>query len=100
MLWHFQNDHAFRMSAKGKMPWITYNGVDVSDTQFCIEYLNKEFSVDLNKDLSHVERSIALAFQKMAEEHLYWYETWDKTPTYQVSIIMMFLLIGGGGRHC
>ena len=63
------------MSSKGKTPWITYNGVDVADSQFCIEYLNKQFSVDLNKDLSSVERSTARAFQKMTEEHLYWYET-------------------------
>ncbi|KAI0222593.1 Failed axon connections-like [Lamellibrachia satsuma] len=68
----YQNEHAFEMSSKGKTPWITYNGVDVADTQFCIEYLNKQFSVDLNKDLSSVERSTARAFQKMTEEHLYW----------------------------
>ena len=69
----FQNVHGHEMSSKGKTPWITYNGVEVADSQFCIEYLNKELSVDLNKDLSPVERSTARAFQTMTEEHLYWY---------------------------
>ena len=27
------------MSPKGKCPWITVNGQDVYDSQFCIEYL-------------------------------------------------------------
>ena len=62
------------MSSKGKFPWITYNGVDVADSQYCIEYLNKEFNVDLNKDISTLERSIARAFQKMTEEHFFWYD--------------------------
>ena len=67
-----QNEHSYEMSSKGKTPWITYNGVDVADSQFCIEYLNEKFSVNLNKDLSAVDRSLARAFQKMTEENLYW----------------------------
>ena len=67
-----QNEHSYEMSSKWKTPWITYNGVDVAYSQFCIEYLNNKFSVDLNKDLSAVDRSVARAFQKMVEEELYW----------------------------
>ena len=51
---------------------MTYNGVDVADSQFCIDFLNKEFSVDLNKHLSAEQRAVALAFRKLIEEDLYW----------------------------
>ena len=67
-----QVDPVLQMSSKGKFPWITYNGVEVADSQFCIEYLNKEFSVDLNENLSSLERSTARAFQMLVEENLYW----------------------------
>ena len=60
------------MSAKQKIPWITYNGEDVADSQFCIEYLNEKFGVDLNAHLTEEEKAIARAFQKMTEENLYW----------------------------
>ena len=33
------------MSKKQKTPWITYNDDDVADSHFCIEYLNKNFSM-------------------------------------------------------
>ena len=61
-----------QMSSKGKTPWMTYNGVEVADSQFCIDYLNKKLGIDLNAHLTPVEKSIARAFQKMTEENLYW----------------------------
>ena len=57
-----------KRSKKGKFPWIEYNGEHVADSQFCIEYLNSKFSVDLNKNFSPRERGVARAFQKMIEE--------------------------------
>ena len=60
------------MSAKGKTPWMTYNGEDVADSQFCIEYLKDKLGISLDKHLSAEERAIARAFQKMVEENLYW----------------------------
>ena len=34
-------------SAKGKVPWIEYNGETVADSQFIIKYLNKKFGKGL-----------------------------------------------------
>lgn len=59
-------------SPKGKIPWITYNGVDVSDSQFCIEFLMKKLDKDLSSHLSPIERSIARAFLKLNEESARW----------------------------
>ena len=36
---------------------ITINGVDVADSQFCVEYLNNHFGIDMNKHLSKEEAS-------------------------------------------
>ena len=60
------------LSPKGKIPWITLNGEDISDSQFCIEFLMKKFDKDLSSHLSLVEKGIARAFLKMAEESMRW----------------------------
>lgn len=62
----------FGRSSKGKVPWITYNGIDVSDSQFCIEYLTKQCSKDLSDGLTKTEKSIGRAYLKLVEESLKW----------------------------
>ena len=41
LLFQFTEKGGF--SAKGKVPWIEYNGETVADSQFIIKYLNKKF---------------------------------------------------------
>ena len=60
------------MGPKGKVPWIEYNGIEMGDSQLIIEFLNKEFNVDLNKHLTAKERATAWAIQKWLEEFTYW----------------------------
>ena len=61
-----------RPSKKGKYTWIEYNGEEVADSEFCIEYLNKKFEIDLDKNFTPRETGAARAFQKMIEENTYW----------------------------
>ena len=69
----YQNDFTMLgRSAKGKVPWITLNEEDVSDSHFCIEFLAKKYNKDLSKDLQPVEKSMARALFKMTEESLFW----------------------------
>ncbi|XP_006812515.1 failed axon connections homolog [Saccoglossus kowalevskii] len=72
----YKSVHGRQLSPKGKTPWIEYNGQTLSDSGFIIEFLNKEFKVDLNTHLSPSDIAVARAFQKMAEEHLYWTVTY------------------------
>lgn len=60
------------MSSKGKVPWIELNGEAIADSQFCIEFLNKKFDVDLNAGVSPLDLATGVAFQRMAEDSLYW----------------------------
>lgn len=66
-----------KFGPKGKIPWIEYNGTTLGDSQFIIEFLGREFNVDLNSHLSARERATAWAIQKWLEEFTYWY--WNPT---------------------
>ena len=44
----------------------------MGDSQFIINYLNKEFNVDLNKHITPHEGAMAWAIQKWLEEFTYW----------------------------
>ena len=68
-----------KTSSKGKIPFIIYKGKEMTDSAFIIEFLNKEFKIDLNSGLSDTEKSVSLAFQRLCEENLYWnmvYHRW------------------------
>ena len=66
-----QCEFGFKRSSKGKIPWITYNGQDVADSQFCIDYLNQEFKVTLDHDLEPKEKAIAHALRITSESELF-----------------------------
>lgn len=59
------------MSSKGKIPWITLNGNNVADSQFCIEYLGEKLDKDLNSGIiNNLELAAARAFLKLVEGSL------------------------------
>ncbi|XP_064597671.1 failed axon connections homolog [Liolophura sinensis] len=68
----YQNVCGRTMSSKGKVPWIELNGQEIADSEFCIEFLNKKFDVDLNAGVSRVDLATGVAFQRLAEDSLYW----------------------------
>lgn len=73
----YVNDLDYTTSPKGKMPWISVVSekgeiANISDSQFCIEFLSKKFKINLNKNLSMRDEAIAHSLLKMCEESLYW----------------------------
>lgn len=66
------NDSGTNKSSKGKMTWIEYNGQEVADSEFCIQFINKTFNIDLDKNFSDEEIGAGRAIQRMVDEHLYW----------------------------
>ena len=68
----YKNDYSLTMSSKGKMPWIEYNGQSVSDSNFCIRFLTKEFGIDVDKHLSDTEKATAHCILTAIEENTYW----------------------------
>jgi hypothetical protein len=45
--------------SKGKTPWITFNGVEVADSQLAIEYLCRHLNINMNKHLNKEEVAIS-----------------------------------------
>ena len=68
----YQNEHGYEFSSKGKVPFITLNGEEIADSQFCIEFLSKKFNVNFTSNFSAAENGIARAFLKMTEESFFW----------------------------
>ena len=68
----YENDYGFKFSKKGKLPWIELNGQEIADSNFCIQFLKKEFQVDINSHLSATENAIAHSIRCMLEENTYW----------------------------
>lgn len=66
------------MGAKGKSPWITFNGVNMADSQLCIEHLSKELGIDIDGHLTTEERAQARAVRAVLEDHFYFLHAMDR----------------------
>ena len=56
------------MGAKGKTPWMTFNGTDMADSQMCIEHLcEKVEGADTERDLGEEQKAISRAARIMFE---------------------------------
>ena len=62
----------FRQAPKGKLPYIDDDGEPVADSTLIRWHLENKYRIDVDKGLSAEQRAIAWAFEKMAEDHLYW----------------------------
>ena len=58
-------------STKGKTPWMTFNGYDIADSQFCIEHLTKVLGKDLSAHLTNEQRAIEKGLQSILEDNFY-----------------------------
>jgi glutathione S-transferase len=57
---------------KGKMPYIVDGSRTVSDSSLVIDYLKASYGDPLDNWLTAEQRAMALALQRLLEEHLYW----------------------------
>jgi hypothetical protein len=66
---------------RGKVPFITVNGVKVADSDLIIGFLKTSFP-DPDADLSDHQRTVGRLVQRTLEDHLYWialiYEFYDQ----------------------
>jgi len=63
---------SFGKAPKGKLPYIEDDGARIADSTFIRWHLEKKYQVDFDRGLTADERATAWAFEKMAEDHLYW----------------------------
>jgi glutathione S-transferase len=72
-------------SPKGKLPFIIDGDKTIADSEFIIDYLQKNYHVDLDKHLSAEEKSMGYLFGKTLDESLYWcivYSRWIREETW------------------
>lgn len=62
----------FNKAPKGKLPYVDDDGQKVADSTFIRRHLESKYGIDFDQGLSAEQRAIAWAFEKMAEDHLYW----------------------------
>ena len=62
----------FAKAPKGKIPYIEDDGVVVPDSTFIRWHLEKTYRIDFDQGLDASQRATAWAFEKMAEDQLYW----------------------------
>ncbi|WP_299488513.1 glutathione S-transferase family protein [Acaryochloris sp. IP29b_bin.137] len=68
-----------RKAPKGKLPYIKDNGKIIADSNLIIDYLKATYGDPLDGHLSPMDAAVALAFQRLIEENLYWalvYSRW------------------------
>jgi len=91
----YENDFKYPSSPKGKTPWITVNGKDVSDSQLAIEYLEKELEKSLNDHLTPEHAAVARAFQVTLDDRFAWCVAIDRLVYGQGKVIMKILDLPG-----
>jgi glutathione S-transferase len=61
-----------RGAPKGKLPYIEDDGERIADSTFIRWHIEKKYGFDFDRGLSREDRAAAWAFEKLAEDHLYW----------------------------
>jgi glutathione S-transferase len=59
-------------SPRGKLPFIVDQGQKISDSRLIVQYLKTEYGDKLDARLTPREKGVAIAVQRLLEEHLYW----------------------------
>jgi len=62
----------FRKAPKGKLPYVDDDRERIADSTFIRFHIEKKYGKDFDSGLDPAQRSIAWAFEKLAEDHLYW----------------------------
>jgi glutathione S-transferase len=64
--------NGFGKAPKGKLPYIDDDGERIADSTFIRWHIEKKYAFDFDRGLKPDERAVAWAFEKMAEDNLYW----------------------------
>jgi glutathione S-transferase len=66
------DSNGFRAAPKGKCPYIDDDGERIADSTFIRWHIERKYRFDFDRGLSSEQRAIAWAFEKLAEDNIYW----------------------------
>lgn len=70
-------DHKLKFkSKKGQLPFVELNGEEIADSDIIIKDLSKQFTKDLDDDLTTEQRNVSHAFISMLSNHTIWVVRW------------------------
>ena len=84
---------ALQKAPKGKMPYIEDDGKFIADSGFIIDYLKACYGDTLDAWMNAEQRAVALAFQRLLEENLYWavvHTRWVEEDGWQLTRVAFF----------
>jgi glutathione S-transferase len=83
----------FSKAPKGKLPYIEDDGAIVADSTFIRWHIEQKYRIDLDRGLDPAQRATAWAFEKMAEDNLYWavvHDRWIDDANFRKGPIRFF----------
>ena len=84
---------SFSKAPKGKIPYIEDDGQLLGDSTLIRWHLEQKYGVDFDRRLSAEQRATAWAFEKMAEDNLYWvsvYYRWMVEANFRKGPVSFF----------
>jgi glutathione S-transferase len=75
-----------RCAPKGKLPFIMEGDKKIADSSLIMDYLKQTYGDKLDGQLTFAQKAIAVAVQRLVEEHLYWivfYSRWVPEDGWQ-----------------
>lgn len=63
---------------KGKLPCIVDDGQTIADSSLILDHLKASRGIDPEADLDPAQRSEAVAWQRLCDDHLYWVLVWSR----------------------
>ena len=84
-----------KLSVRGSQIPLTieFNGEEIADSQFIINFISKTYNCDMNSSLSENDKAIGRAFVKMLEENTYWYVTVNFAIVFLLRITVLNILL-------
>lgn len=77
-----------RKAPKGKFPYIVDNGKKIADSGLIIDYLKQTYGDSLDVHLTPIQKALAIAIERMLEEHAYWtivYTRWVVPAGWEIT---------------
>lgn len=82
-----------KSAPKGKLPYIRDNDETIADSELIRRHIEQHYAIDFDPGLSPRDKADAVAFTRLAEEHLYWcamYDHWQIDANWAAIKPMIF----------
>uniref|UniRef100_A0A183U0P6 Thioredoxin-like_fold domain-containing protein n=1 Tax=Toxocara canis TaxID=6265 RepID=A0A183U0P6_TOXCA len=67
-----------KYSTKKQIPFIEVNGRQIADSNFCIDHLTETFHIEMDNQLSPLEKAQGRAFHVLLEESIRWVVVYNR----------------------